>query len=279
MNTPLADSTGALPFFMPASPGERFCIFHLPAPGQKPHGAILYIHPFGEELNKSRRTAALQARAFAASGYSVLQIDLYGCGDSSGEFADARWHIWRHDLRLASAWLAQRVNGPLSLWGLRLGGLLALDVAHGMRGAAGTPLDQLILWHPVLKGSAFVDQLLRIELASRMLSGADSADGMSARQQLAAGRSIEVGGYQLTPELACAIDAIDLAAMTPGVPVRWFENTVNGDVAPAAMRQAERWTAAGVELELVPVQGLPFWNSGEIIECQALLAATAARYP
>jgi alpha/beta superfamily hydrolase len=41
-----------------------------------------------EELNKSRHVAAAQARAFAAAGYSVLQIDLYGCGDSSGDFGE-----------------------------------------------------------------------------------------------------------------------------------------------------------------------------------------------
>jgi len=33
-------------------------------------------------MNKSRRMAALQARVFAAMGFGVLQIDLFGCGDS-----------------------------------------------------------------------------------------------------------------------------------------------------------------------------------------------------
>ena len=49
-------------------------------------------------MNKSRRMAALQARAFAEMGFGVLQIDLFGCGDSSGDFSDARWDIWKQDL-------------------------------------------------------------------------------------------------------------------------------------------------------------------------------------
>jgi len=52
-------------------------------------GSVLYGHPFAEEMNKSRRMAGLQARALARAGYDVLQIDLRGCGGSSGDFGDA----------------------------------------------------------------------------------------------------------------------------------------------------------------------------------------------
>ena len=58
-------SASLLPFFLPASGGQRYCLLHLPAPGQTSRGGIVYLHPFAEELNKSRRVAALQARAFA----------------------------------------------------------------------------------------------------------------------------------------------------------------------------------------------------------------------
>ena len=87
------------PFFLPAAHGERFCIFHLPVGAAR--GGIVYLHPFAEEMNKSRRMAALQSRMLAARGFAVLQIDLFGCGDSSGDFGDARWEIWRQDVALA----------------------------------------------------------------------------------------------------------------------------------------------------------------------------------
>ena len=145
------------PFFLPAgASGERFCIYH-PAAGA-PRGGIVYLHPFAEEMNKSRRMAALQSRMLAARGFAVLQIDLYGCGDSSGDFGDARWEFWKADAALAVEWLKQRAGGSIYLWGLRLGALLALDFAAGEpAGCAG-----FLLWQPVVNGqlTAFVTGVL-----------------------------------------------------------------------------------------------------------------------
>jgi exosortase A-associated hydrolase 2 len=88
-------------FFLDATPGQRFCMYYSVAVDTKIQGAIIYIHPFADEMNMSRRMAALQAKQFAAKGFAVLQIDLLGCGDSSGEFGDARWDIWKEDIALA----------------------------------------------------------------------------------------------------------------------------------------------------------------------------------
>src|SRR5258705_9769402 len=73
-------------FFLPLDNAKRFCISTIPSNGVEPRGSVLYLPPFAEEMNKSRRMAALQARAFARIGWNVLQMDLFGCGDSSGEF-------------------------------------------------------------------------------------------------------------------------------------------------------------------------------------------------
>ena len=119
-------STSVRPFFLRSQPGDRFCLLHAPAQQQQPHkGGIVYVHPFAEEMNKSRRMAALQSRRLAALGYAVLQIDLFGCGDSSGDIADADLDVWLRDLDAAAEWLAGQGHRPLYLWGLRLGALLA----------------------------------------------------------------------------------------------------------------------------------------------------------
>ncbi len=267
----------ARPFFLGAGRDQRFCLFHDTAPGLVPRGAIVYLHPFAEEMNKSRRMAALQARIFAARGYAVLQIDLYGCGDSGGDFGDARWPIWRDDLALACAWLKQRTGAPLWLWGLRLGALLALDWCQGGERA----IARLILWHPILKGKTCIDQFLRLRLTGDMLAGAPA--GASARRQLADGATLEIGGYALTPQLAAAIDALDATTPAPAAPLHWFDLAGAGQAglaasapapAPAVAEQAGRWRAAGVDIKLHAVRGLPFWSSGEIVECHALLDAT-----
>ncbi|HRM95473.1 MAG TPA: alpha/beta hydrolase, partial [Alicycliphilus sp.] len=121
----------ALPqaFFLPGDNGQRFCLYH-PPQGSSPQGRVLYLHPFAEELNSTRRVVAQQARALAKAGYGVLQIDLLGCGDSSGEFADATWAAWLHDAQQARHWLLEQGGGPLWLWGMRAGALLAAQLAQ-----------------------------------------------------------------------------------------------------------------------------------------------------
>src|SRR5688500_8337577 len=116
-------------------------------------------------MNKARRMAALQARRLAAEGFAVLQIDLLGCGDSSGDFCEARWELWRRDVQAALAWMRQRFQVPLALWGLRLGAVLACDVAQREE-----TVDRLLLWQPVTNGSQFLTQFLRLRLASEMLA-------------------------------------------------------------------------------------------------------------
>ena len=143
----MASEAIAEAFFLPVGGGQRFCIFHRPH-GAEARAALIFLHPFGEEMNKSRRMVALQARALAAAGCAVLQIDLHGCGDSSGDFGDASWDSWLADVSLAHAWLRTRSAAPLWLWGLRSGCLLAGDAASRL----GEPVD-FLFWQPVLYGN------------------------------------------------------------------------------------------------------------------------------
>lgn len=257
--------------FFNVPPGQRFGLFHAPA-GPHCHGAIVYVHPFGDEMNKSRRMAARQARALAAAGFGVLQIDLYGCGDSSGDLREASWDGWKNDLAGAIAWLYQRLSRPVSLWGLRLGALLALDYAH----TAAQPVAGLILWQPVLSGSAFLTQFLRLRVAGDMLAGGDSAGTPALRAALAAGETLEIGGYELAPTLAAAIDAVEADTLLPTCPVAWFEIVAQaGRPLPARSARLEAaWRARGVALRLQVVSGQPFWATQEITESAHLLAAT-----
>lgn len=262
-----------LPFFMPASGGQRYCLLHLPAPGQPARGGIVYVHPFAEELNKSRHVAAAQARAFAAAGYSVLQIDLFGCGDSSGDFGEARWPIWHNDLHLACAWLAQRVDGPLTLWGLRLGALLALDFAS----RAPLPVARLLLWQPELDGRRCIDRFLRLRLAGRLLASGEREAPGHARAELAAGRPVEVAGYLLAPALAQAIDDANAGALAPQVPAYWLDYQGPEQAgAPAVPPLARQWREHGAAVHVATFGDGPFWHSGELLACPQLLQATRA---
>jgi exosortase A-associated hydrolase 2 len=260
-------------FFLPAEAGKRFCIYHPATQGVAGRGFV-YAHPFCEEMNKARRMAALQSRRLAAAGYAVLQIDLFGCGDSSGDFADARWEIWRQDLHIALDWLKSRVDGPLSLWGLRLGATLAADVARD----PGRGIEQLLLWQPVSNGEQFLTQFLRLRLAAEMLAEGSAQTGVrELRETLRSGAPLEIAGYDLHPRLAAEIDALSLSDLAPAVKrVHCLEVTAMPEpkVLPASQRALDAWRLEGLDVRAAAVGGEPFWSTIEATECEALLAAT-----
>lgn len=267
-------------FFLGSGNEQRFCLFHPPLGPCR--GAILYLHPFAEELNRSRRMASLAARALAAQGHAVLQIDLTGCGDSSGDFLDARWSRWQQDVASAVQWLRRHHPAPLRLWGLRLGALLALEYAH----AHPDQVAGLLLWQPVLKSAQHLTQFLRLRLAHAMLADTGESGGTQAlRDTLAQGTAVEIGGYLLHPELASTLDALaPLAALPPACPVDWLEAlaTPGAEVGMGATSAANRWRAAGVDLRLHPVACAPFWLNAECGDqpgwLQATLDALEARH-
>ncbi len=265
----------ARPFFLDAAPGRRFCLYHAPDASRECAGAILYVHPFGDEMNMSRHMAAMQARAFAAMGLGVLQIDLHGCGDSDGELRDASWEIWRQDLAVAARWLETHVAPAVSLWGLRLGATLAVDFARH----AGSAIDTLILWQPVIAGKAFMTQFLRLRVAGDMLNEhRDSTGGTQAlRTALASGDVVEVAGYELSPALVSGIDDMDLSCLSAmRAPIHWLEivSGADGRMADWRMDTARAWMANDIALHMHAVTCEPFWTGQEIRECLPLLSAT-----
>lgn len=261
------------PFFLPTDAGHRFCAYH-PVGNHAELGAILYLHPFAEEMNKSRRMAALQAKALAAAGYHVLQIDLRGCGDSSGDFADASWSAWREDVLLAYRWLRTQSQAPLTLWGLRAGCLLAASVAVDMPEQAN-----FIFWQPVVSGKQHWQQFMRLKMAGGLGSGQAKAIADELRQLLAAGKPIEIAGYSVLTGLVAGLEAAELLppSVRPGR-VSWFELSMRDDagLAPVSKKFIEQWQAAGFNVEPKVVRGPGFWQTSEIEDAPELIVATLA---
>jgi exosortase A-associated hydrolase 2 len=252
--------------------GARLCLYH--AAAGPCHDALVYLHPFAEEMNRSRRMAALQARALAAQGVAVLQIDLLGCGDSSGDFADARWEAWRLDAVLATHWLRERTGIAPGLWGLRLGALLALDCARA------ADASRLVLWQPVHSGAQYLTQFLRLQLAADMLDQQQAARNTTAalRTALRDGAPLEVAGYTLAPAMADALETLDARPLAPPCPAHWFELAAEAGraLSPAAGAIVQGWREQGVAVQAQVVAGPPFWGTAEIATSAGLLAATSA---
>lgn len=265
------------PFFLPTPDGARFCIFYPPAPEVPQRGQILYVHAFAEEMHKSRRMSAMQARAFAAEGFGVLQIDLLGCGDSAGDFVDARWEAWKRDIDAAVAWLRQRGPTNIYLWGLRTGGLLALDWARG----SDDELAGVILWQPVTNGEQFMTQFLRLKLASDMMAGGEKTGTRELRALLARGEVLEVGGYALHPQLAASMDALHARNLgRHGLSLYWYEVVPpdNPGFTPAGEKVRAEMRQQGASIHAVCVTGQPFWAAQELVDCPEIIAASTTFY-
>ena len=261
------------PFFSPVSDGQRFCLFYQ-AHGGRAKGAILYIHPFAEEMNKARRMAAMQSRALAIAGYDVLQIDLLGCGDSSGDFLDASWLAWREDVLEGYRRLRQRSEAPLYLWGLRAGCLLAAEVSEELDESA-----DFIFWQPVVSGKQHWQQFMRLKMAGEMVSGQAKAAGEQLRQKLAAGQPVEIAGYGIAPALAAGLEHAELKPPVSVVGrVLWLETSLRDDaaLAPAAQKCIEHWQAAGYIVDARITRGPAFWQTTEVEDAPELIAATLA---
>ncbi len=258
-------------FFLSVGDGQRFCVYHPPQASIE-RGAVLYLHPFAEEMNKSRRMAALQSRALAAAGYDVLQIDLLGCGDSSGDFCDATWDAWRGDVLQAVAWLRQRTSAPLTLWGLRAGCLLASNVAVDLQERLN-----FIFWQPVISGKQHWQQFVRLKAAAELASGRGKAILDTLRQQVDSGENVEIAGYTVGHGL---IHGLEKSALVPPYEhagrVAWFELTArqDGRMAPASLQRIEEWRSAGCAVEAIQVEGPGFWQTSEIEDAPQLVDST-----
>lgn len=233
----------------------------------------LFVPAFGEEMNKSRRMAALLGRSLAEGGIPTLLPDLWGTGDSGGDFADARWDIWRADLQAAVGLLRDLGARSVGLVALRFGALLALDLLRDL----ALPVTRLVLWQPVISGSQYLTQFLRLRVASALAEGG-GATVRAVREELERLGSVEIGGYELPIELARAIDSARLDAVCPEIttPMHWLD--VASDPARPLVTSAQQlvddWRRAGVSVVVVRVRGDAFWATQEITEVPELVAMT-----
>ena len=262
-------------WFVSGRAGPLYVFYQPPLSAVPPSRAVLVVPPFAEEMNKSRRMAALLARRLAAADVATLLLDLYGTGDSGGDFGDARWDIWRADVATAYDWLRARGCERISLLGIRLGALLALDVLR----QAALAVERVVLWQPVVNGEVMLSQFLRIRVAAAMMAAdKEKQTTQELQRALKAGQSIEVGGYELGPDLAGAIDPLRLEHLLDprSPPIEWLE-VVAADanaLSPASRRVIDAWRTRGIDVRAHAVAGAPFWSSTEIATAPALLEAT-----
>jgi exosortase A-associated hydrolase 2 len=259
------------PFFLPTKDGDLFCIYRRPARAEV-FAHILHVPAFGDEMNKSRAMTARAAREFAALGCGVLQVDLYGCGDSAGEHSEANFRTWVDNLRHAAGWLQSRQDGcgESWLWSLRFGSLLAAALLE--QGHDHVPL---LLWQPMLAGKQQLNQLLRQKAASE--TRRDAMGVRALRERLEHGETLEIGGYAIAPTLADELQAIsfELPHRYCGA-VCWLEVGASTALSAAAQQRVERLRSDGIAVDASGIEGRGFWQSVEMERCDDLVRESAA---
>ncbi len=253
-----------IPEFIDSPQGRIFVIHHHPQSDVR--GGVLLVPPFAEEMNRSRRMMTLVAEALAMRGFHVVLPDLYGTGDSEGDFSEASWQGWVQQLEATMDATKQRFAVQCdALLGIRSGALLSLALLQ-----LKSDIKKLILWQPVIDGAVYLNQFLRLRLAADMLQGnGNKESGQALKQRLSSGECVEVAGYGLTSAVsdglaAASFKAID-AALLPSV--YWIDLVASAEMTPPVPHQkcVEAWREQGVDVRYQHVIGDSFWTSVETL--------------
>jgi exosortase A-associated hydrolase 2 len=239
---------------------------------------VLFVPPLGEEMNKSRRMLSLVAQALATRGLATVLVDLFGTGDSGGEFAEADWEVWQDDLQRAAMWCSREAAPIKGLLAVRLGCALAADAVRGPL----APVRRAVFWQPMFDGERWLDQFLRVRIAASMMEDDRRESLGDLRATLAAGRIVDVAGYSISGRFAAQLAQVRLGGPIPPAfgSVAWFEVVRSADAPPPAgnTRLADESRSAGVPVDVRTFAGQPFWSSTEIVELPDLVSATAAAF-
>lgn len=261
-------------FFLGTGAARRLAVCWRPPATVAPHGALLFVPPFAEEMNKSRRMVALMANAMATRGFVTLRVDLAGCGDSAGVFSQASWDTWLDDLTRAWSWLRAQVPAVPWLWSLRAGSLLGNALLPRLDATPG-----LLLWQPVHSGKQHLTQFFRLRVTADAFAVADPsarATTQGLMRSLAAGTAVDIAGYELPPSIALPLAAAELGAPPFPTDVLWLEvdSGQAPTLAPSSANRITQWHEFGQRVIARAVSGPQFWATQEIEDCQALIDST-----
>lgn len=264
-----------LPHFYSSSSGELFYL-HVRAHADSGK-ALLVIPPFAEEMNKSRKMMALLLNRAAEQGREGFLFDLFGTGDSEGEFADAGWQKWLDNLGDMLVRLKQTYQvTDIAVVAIRTGALLLNDYLNQLNDADDIGITSIHYWNPVFNSSQFVSQFLRLKLAADMMQeGAEKLTAKQLRAQLAEQGQLEVAGYTLNESLIAGLEQANIA-LPPSLQqtdTGFYELNALGKLTPGLQKYIP--TVMGEGDYLSWAHNAPqFWSTQEISLCEALLQQT-----
>jgi exosortase A-associated hydrolase 2 len=251
-------------FYFRQDDRSLFGFYHAPGGGPARDAAVVLCQPLGHEYIRCHRAIRILGDSLARAGFPVLRFDYYGCGDSAGDFPDGDLEQWREDVA-AAVRHCRALSGRerIAAVGLRLGASLALQAA-----GAGTALDALVLWNPIVDGAAYLREIERLHAERQPFAVALSGDARRA------GEPGELVGFSYARRLLDQLRALDLdRTATAGIArVLLLEMAGAGDdrAAPAPM------IALAGPVDRARVSGPPIWRERSSQELDGALVPRLA---
>jgi alpha-beta hydrolase superfamily lysophospholipase len=225
----------AIPQWWPTRDGAIFGWTHPPLAAPRTTAVVL-VPPLGPEYLHSHRAVRHLARRLARAGYPVVRYDHPGYGDATPVPREANAvPLWQDAVTTALA-VARAMTGVerVVLVTLRSSMLLLAQPALA-------PVDGVVCWYPVVRGSAFVRDLQRLDAAL----GLPPTDGTH----------LEAGGYSMSTATQQGLGALDVVEGLGVQPRAAF--LIHEEGLPPNPRLAERLLSAGAEVREVALGGRP----------------------
>lgn len=140
-----------------------------------------------------------------------------------------------------------------------------------------SPPAHLLLWQPPASGKPLLQQFLRLRMAAQLADSGGGGKGVTEalRADLAAGRSVDVAGYVLPAAVALGLEQAQLKPPVENQRLLWLEVSPRepAELLPASTLLLQRWNA-GPQVAATAVNGPAFWQTTEIEDAPALVAAS-----
>jgi alpha/beta superfamily hydrolase len=214
---------------------------------------LVLCPPLGQEMVTTYSRLARWSKQLAMRGISVLRYHPFGTGESDGTYADFTLDSAVQDAVTVQNVARQQIRGArIGYLGLRFGATVSILAA------AVQPVDFLVLWCPVANLRNYFRDLLRSQVTADAVRRSRTRSTQKMIEDLEAGRSVDVWGYELSSALYRQMAAMQaLPDPPPARNILWLVRPADED---AAVPIVERWKGMGSNVDFQVIPETVFWE-------------------
>jgi len=236
-----------IPFYFGNDQQRLFGCYHGMAASDSDCGFVL-CYPFGYEYFRAHAAYRQLAKRLSANGFPVLRFDFYCCGDSSGEFQDARLGDWTGNVHSAIDELKRRSGrSSICVLGSRLSGAISL-----MAIVARDDIHRMVLWDPVILGQPYIRELETRHRRMLRISHVALEPGSNSESVQ------ELLGYPISNSLRKEIEGIDLTLIE--LPSDAEMLLISSNPTKAELPFRDHLQTAGIRLQYKHLPNPELWD-------------------